>query len=184
MQSRCSAGPTSAPASTVSGLGAANSSIPPARTCDSISGSPPSWLLANTVTFSRPDDCAPIALAASVRRIVSGWVSGVLTPSLNSNSAAAWAGLPRMLRGPSGGSRAAAAPAGHRRCFHYCFSPGRGSAPGPSFGRTGPIRKPGDETDPAAPRNHFAGTHETIPKQTGRKPSGQQTAHRRLGGIT
>src|SRR5882757_8804575 len=77
-------------------LGAASSSIPPARTCDSISGSPPSWLLGNTVTSSRPDDCAPIALAASVRRIVSGWVSGVLTPSLKSNSAAALAGLPSM----------------------------------------------------------------------------------------
>src|SRR5258706_16065516 len=77
-------------------LGAASNSIPPARSCDSISGSPPSWLLAKTVTFNRPDDCAPIACAASVNRTVRGWVSGVLTPSLNSNSAAALAGLPRM----------------------------------------------------------------------------------------
>src|SRR6202035_1704987 len=78
-------------------LGAASNSMPPARTCDSISGSPPSWLLGNTVTFSRPDDCAPMARAASVNRTVRGWVSGVLTPSLNSNSAAALAGLPRMV---------------------------------------------------------------------------------------
>ena len=70
-------------------LGAASNSMPPARTCDSISGSPPSWLLENTVTFNRPDDCAPIAFAASISRNVSGCVSGVLTPSLNSNSAAA-----------------------------------------------------------------------------------------------
>jgi hypothetical protein len=49
--------------------------------------------LAKTVTFNRPDDCAPIARAASVNRSVRGWVSGVLTPSLNSNSAAALAGL-------------------------------------------------------------------------------------------
>src|SRR5262249_12104663 len=78
-------------------LGAANSSIPPARTCDSISGSPPSWLLANTVMLTRPDDCAPTALAASTRRIVSGWVSGVLTPSLKSNSGAARTGLPNIV---------------------------------------------------------------------------------------
>ena len=38
-------------------LGAASNSMPPARTCDSISGSPPSWLLGKTVTLSRPDDC-------------------------------------------------------------------------------------------------------------------------------
>src|SRR6266581_3294745 len=78
-------------------LGAASNSIPPARSCDSISGSPPSWLLGKTVTFNRPDDCAPIACAASINRSVRGWVSGVLTPSLNSNSAAALAGLLRML---------------------------------------------------------------------------------------
>src|ERR1700731_121350 len=78
-------------------LGAASNSMPPARTCDSISGSPPSWLLGNTVTLSRPDDCAPIARAASVNRTVRGWVSGVLTPSLNSNSAAALADLPSTV---------------------------------------------------------------------------------------
>src|ERR1700730_16604829 len=78
-------------------LGAASNSIPPARSCDSISGSPPSWLLGKTVTLSRPDDCAPIARAASVNRIVRGWLSGVLTPSLNSNSAAALVGLPRAV---------------------------------------------------------------------------------------
>src|ERR1017187_8421374 len=78
-------------------LGAASNSMPPARTCDSISGSPPSWLLGKTVTFSRPDDCTPIACAASVSRTVRGWASGVLTPSLNSNSAAALAGLPKTV---------------------------------------------------------------------------------------
>src|SRR5450631_3200888 len=78
-------------------LGAASNSMPPARTCDSISGSPPSWLLENTVTFSRPDDCAPITRAASFNRTVRGWVSGVLTPSLNSYSAAALAGLPSIV---------------------------------------------------------------------------------------
>src|ERR1700721_4327512 len=78
-------------------LGAASNSIPPARTCDSISGSPPSWLLGKTVTFNRPDDCAPMAWAASVNRTVRGWVSGVLTPSLNSNSAAALDGLLKMV---------------------------------------------------------------------------------------
>src|SRR5258708_10344076 len=78
-------------------LGAASNSIPPARSCDSISGSPPSWLLAKTVTFNRPDDCAPIACAASINRSVRGWVSGVLTPSLNSNSAEAPAGLLHAL---------------------------------------------------------------------------------------
>src|ERR1700722_8304837 len=77
-------------------LGAASNSMPPARTCDSISGSPPSWLLEKTVTLSRPDDCAPIAIAASINRSVRGWVSGVLTPSLNSNSAAALAGWLRI----------------------------------------------------------------------------------------
>src|SRR5260370_360962 len=78
-------------------LGAASNSMPPTRSCDSISGSPPSWLLGKTVTFNRPDDCAPIARAASINRSVSGWVSGVLTPSLNSNSAAALAGLLRTV---------------------------------------------------------------------------------------
>src|SRR5580698_8701370 len=77
--------------------GAASSSMPPARSCDSISGSPPSWLLGKTVTLSRPDDCSPIACAASISRTVRGWVSGVLTPSLNSNSAAARADLPRKV---------------------------------------------------------------------------------------
>src|ERR1700732_130805 len=46
--------------------------------------------------FNRPDDCAPIARAASINRTVRGWVSGVLTPSLNSNSAAALEGLLKM----------------------------------------------------------------------------------------
>src|SRR5580692_724907 len=78
-------------------LGAASNSMPPARSCDSISGSPPSWLLGKTVTFNRPDDCAPMAWAASVNRTVRGWVSGVLTPSLNSNSAAALDGLLRAV---------------------------------------------------------------------------------------
>src|ERR1700761_55908 len=77
-------------------LGAAISSIPPERTCDSISGSPPSWLLENTVMLSRPPDCVAVALAASTSLIVRGWLSGVLTPNLNSNSAAARAGRPSI----------------------------------------------------------------------------------------
>src|SRR6202171_6654860 len=76
-------------------LGAASNSMPPARSCDSISGSPPSWLLGKTVTFNRPDDCPPIACAASISRSVRGWVSGVLRPRLHSHSAAALAGLLR-----------------------------------------------------------------------------------------
>src|SRR6185437_16723032 len=77
-------------------LGAASRSMPPARSCDNISGSPPSWLFGKTVTLSRPPDCVLIAAAASTRRTVRGWESGVLTPSLNSNSAAALAGLPSI----------------------------------------------------------------------------------------
>ncbi|WP_229170690.1 hypothetical protein [Bradyrhizobium altum] len=52
--------------------------------------------MANTVMLTRPDDCVPTSLAASASRIVSGWVSGVLTPSLKSNSAAARDGLPNI----------------------------------------------------------------------------------------
>src|ERR1700687_3218904 len=102
-------------------LGAASNSIPPARTCDSISGSPPSWLLEKTVTFSRPDDWAPIARAASVSRTVRGWVSGVLTPSLNSNSAAALAGLVKAL----GAQAADAAPSKPLRVIIIFFLPPR-----------------------------------------------------------
>ena len=122
-------------------LGAANSSIPPARTCDSISGSPPSWLLENTVTLSRPDDCAPIALAASVSLIVSGWVSGVLTPSLKSNSAAAWAGWRRIAVA----QEAEAAPSRPRRVnfvvFIMVFLPSAVTAPGDIFDRRTVFRK-------------------------------------------
>ena len=129
-------------------LGTASSSMPPERTCDSISGSPPSWLLENTVTLSRPDDCAPIALAASVRRIVSGWVSGVLTPSLKSNSAAAaaLAGWRRIAVAQV----AEAAPSRPRRVrsvvFIIVFLPSAVTAPGNIFGRSAVIRKPGGKS--------------------------------------
>src|SRR5579871_4211257 len=86
--------------------GAASRSMPPARSCDSISGSPPSWLFGNTVMLTRPADLAAISLAASVRRILRGWDSGVLAPSLKSNSAAARALVPRIVAAP----RAEAAP--------------------------------------------------------------------------
>src|SRR5260370_28173309 len=85
-------------------LGAASNSIPPARSCDSISGSPPSWLLAKTVTFNRPEDCAPMACAASVHRRARGWVSGVLTPSLNSPSPEPPAGLLTAVHHPAPGA--------------------------------------------------------------------------------
>ena len=49
-------------------------------------------------------------------------------------------------------------------------------------GRSTPkIRKSGRKTRPTKP---FCGIHETIPKQTEAYISCQQTAHRRLGGIT
>src|SRR5258705_9756542 len=123
-------------------LGTASSSMPPERTCDSISGSPPSWLLENTVTLSRPDDCAPIALAASVRRIVSGWVSGVLTPSLKSNSAAeaALAGWPRIAVA-RWRKRRRAGPGGAVSLFSLLFfSPAPLPRLGDSFGRYAAIR--------------------------------------------
>ena len=133
-------------------LGAASSSMPPARTCDSISGSPPSWLLGKTVTFSRPRDCAPIARAASISRTVRGWVSGVLTPSLKSNSAAALAGLPRMVVAQA----AEAAPSTPLRVIFIFVSSRRFIAPS-SFGRTAAVRKSGRETRLAAvsPARHL-----------------------------
>src|ERR1044072_4639022 len=80
--------------------GAASRSMPPARSCDSISGSPPSCLFGNTVMLTRPPVLAPISLAASVRRMLRGWDSGVLAPSLRSNSAAACALVPRIVAAP------------------------------------------------------------------------------------
>src|SRR6202790_1501390 len=142
-------------------LGAASNSMPPARTCDSISGSPPSWLLGNTVTLSRPDDCAPIARAASINRTVRGWVSGVLTPSLNSNSAAALAGLPRMVVAQA----AEAAPSKPLRViFIFLASRTRYRAQ-----RQFPSnrRRPQDALESArkAATKPFCGTHETALKQ-------------------
>src|SRR5579883_1803823 len=97
--------------------GAASSSMPPARSWDSISGSPPSWLLANTVTASRPAERSLASLAASTRRIVKGCVSGVLTPSLNSNSAAALAGLVRIAAAHT----TEAEPSSARRVIFFIF---------------------------------------------------------------
>ncbi len=138
-------------------LGAASSSMPPARTCDSISGSPPSWLLGKTVTFKRPDDCTPMARAASVNRTVRGWVSGVLTPSLNSNSAAALAGLLKTVVAQA----AEAAPRKPRRVIVIVVaSQAPYRALKHSFRRTAGIRKmcrntlgEADETILASPRN-------------------------------
>src|SRR3954463_8871917 len=140
--------------------GAANSSIPPARSCDSISGSPPSWLLANTVTLSRPEDCSPIARAASVRRTVSGWVSGVLTPSLKSNSAAARTGLANTVV-----AVVAAAPSSARRVIVFVIFVSLPSAIGPRLGRAsneaGPPASPHwpaqrvQNPNLATQRNHF-----------------------------
>src|SRR6266404_4757348 len=161
-------------------LGAANSSIPPARTCDSISGSPPSWLLANTVTLSRPDDCLPIALAASVRRIVKGWVSGVFTPSLKSNSAAALAGLPKMVLAHV----AEAAPSRPRRVivvvFIIVFLPGTVPRPAAVSAEPASAASRGRNRSSRSTKP-FCGNHETIPKQTKRTPlptDGAQTPRR------
>src|ERR1700751_5403717 len=57
-----------------------------------------------------------MSLAASVRRTVRGWVSGVLTPSLNSNSAAALAG-----RAATEQAQAAVAPSTARRLMIIDF---------------------------------------------------------------
>src|SRR5665647_901094 len=159
-------------------LGAASNSIPPARTCDSISGSPPSWLLGKTVTFSRPDDRAPITRAASVSRTVSGWVSGVLTPSLNSNSAAALAGLVRTEVAQA----ADAAPSKPLRVIVIFFlPPERIIAPGTSFLRTTAVRKVAGQQRknrplPAPPTKPFWGIHETTLKQTGGISTGNKAA--------
>src|SRR6202035_522803 len=166
-------------------LGAASNSIPPARTCESISGSPPSWLLGNTVTFSRPDDCAPMARAASVNRTVRGWLSGVLTPSLNSNSAAALAGLPRKEV-----ARATDADPSRplRVIFIFLASPARWRAQRqfpsnrrPPQGRW-PVRPkpvPRRISDPTKP---FWGTHEPTRNQTGGTYADNKAAKSPLGG--
>src|SRR5438270_7923623 len=106
-------------------LGTASNSMPPERTCDSISGSPPSWLLENTVTASRPDDCAPIAFGrlgqADRQRVGFGRVDAELEVEFG----ASLGGSAEKRGGPGGGCRAEQAPAGQFRCFHYCFSPER-----------------------------------------------------------
>src|SRR6516162_8922729 len=152
--------------------GAASSSMPPARSCESISGSPPSWLLGKTVTVIRPFVRWPISLAASVRRTVSGCVSGVLTPSLNSNSAAA-AGPPRIVAAQAN----EAAPSKRLRVIFLDFIaislPGgvkrRGFSQGDSFSRT--RLAPQDRRRNTAHRcmKPFWGTDETERKQSGRK---------------
>src|ERR1700676_1127139 len=163
-------------------LGAASNSMPPARTCDSISGSPPSWLLGNTVTLSRPDDCAPIARAASVNRTVRGWVSGVLTPSLNSNSAAALADLPSTVVAkaadvdPSRPLRVifiVVASRAHWRALGQ-FRSNRGRPQG--AGELWPIPAPAALTKP------FCGTDETGLKQTRGISAANKAAVRTLGG--
>src|SRR5260370_2191325 len=151
-------------------LGAASNSIPPARTCESISGSPPSWLLGKTVTLSRPDDWAPTARAASVSRIVRGWVSGVLTPSLNSNSAAALADLLTTVVAQA----ADAAPSKPLRVIVIFFlPPERFIAPAGSFlrNRCGPqvlgAAAATSRPFPVRPTKPFWGIHETTRKQMG-----------------
>src|SRR3954470_5936403 len=65
-----------------------NSSAP-LRTCDSISVSPPSWLLGNTLRANRPSLSFRILSAASSARAESGWVAGTLVPYLYSKAGAA-----------------------------------------------------------------------------------------------
>src|SRR3954464_3736998 len=65
-----------------------NSSAP-LRTCDSISVSPPSWLLGNTLRANRPSLSFRILSAASSARAESGCVAGTLVPYLYSNAGAA-----------------------------------------------------------------------------------------------
>src|ERR1700688_4352450 len=164
-------------------LGAASNSIPPARTCESISGSPPSWLLEKTVTLSRPDDWAPTERAASVSRIVRGWVSGVLTPSLNSNSAAALADLLTTVvaqaadAAPSKPLRVivifSCLPSALSRLEPVSFEPRR-SARWRSRGGIAGL--------PCRPTKPFWGIHETTLKQTGGISTANKAAAKLPGG--
>src|ERR1700712_4912601 len=130
-------------------LGAASNSMPPARNWDSISGSPPSWLLGKTVMFNRPDDCAPMARAASITRSVSGWVSGVLAPSLNSNSAAALAGLPHRVAADAADADLSRS----RRVIFILASQARWSPLTANYRRTAVPRKAGAQRGAEAPRD-------------------------------
>src|SRR4029450_2971941 len=65
-----------------------NSSAP-LRTCDSMSVSPPGWLLGNTLRANRPSLSFRILSAASSARAESGCVAGTLVPYLYSNAGAA-----------------------------------------------------------------------------------------------
>src|SRR5450432_3950812 len=78
-------------------------SIAPERTCDSMSVSPPSWLLGNTWMSTRPLVSALIFSAASLTRIVLGCVTGMLLAHFSWNSAA-W---PKAGRMPVAASAAA-----------------------------------------------------------------------------
>ena len=68
-------------------------SMPPERTCASMSVSPPSWLLGKILISTRPLVSLAMRSAASCARMFSGCVSGRLLPYLYENSAA------RAMRG-------------------------------------------------------------------------------------
>ena len=55
-------------------------SIPPLRTCASMSVSPPSWLLGNTRNSMRPRLSVAMRAATSCARTFSGWLTGRLLP--------------------------------------------------------------------------------------------------------
>ena len=162
--------------------GAASSSMPPARSCDSISGSPPSWLLGKTVMLSRPDEREPMSLAASARRMLRGWVSGVLTPSLKLNSAAACARPPRT----AAAAKADAAPSRPRRVmfvdFIIVFLPSAHRARG-HFRQKRPSRQVFRRNHSFLTMKPFHQPHETSLKQSGRTHLGQRRAPRRLQGT-
>jgi len=147
--------------------------------------------LGKTVTFKRPDDCPPIALAASINRSVRGWVSGVLTPSLNSNSAAALAGLLRIVAAQA----AEADPSKSLRVIFIFVVSQRLGAPASSFGRTAGVRKvrdsAGSGSGPRCPRlpyflptKPFWGTRETILKHGRRTSVANDTASKTPRGLT
>jgi hypothetical protein len=68
-------------------------SMPPERTCASMSVSPPSWLFGKILISTRPLLSFAMRSAASCARMFSGCVTGRLLPYLYENSAA------RAMRG-------------------------------------------------------------------------------------
>jgi hypothetical protein len=132
------------------------------------------------VTINRPDDWLPMARAASVSRTVRGWVSGVLTPNLNSNSAVAPAGAVNLVvaKAPE------AAPSRALRVIFMGLPPARMVAPTGSFRRTDGIRKMPGNCPRKRPTKPFLGIGETTRKQIAGNSTANKAAikgARRLG---